>query len=59
MSLIVEGVRPGDVVAERFEIESMARSGGMGTVYRARDRETGNPVALKVAHAALALADGP
>ncbi|MBI4702525.1 MAG: protein kinase [Deltaproteobacteria bacterium] len=38
---------PGDVVAERFEIEHTAGAGGMGTVYRARDRHTGAPVALK------------
>jgi len=39
---------PGDVVAERFELETIAGSGGMGTVFRARDRLTGDPVGLKV-----------
>jgi hypothetical protein len=34
---MVEVLREGDVVAERFDIEAMARSGGMGSVYRARD----------------------
>jgi len=38
----------GDVLAERFEIERIAGSGGMGAVYRARDRHTGAPVAIKV-----------
>jgi serine/threonine protein kinase len=39
----------GDVVAERFEVERLAGSGGMGTVYRARDRQgAGESVALKV-----------
>lgn len=38
----------GDVIAERFEIEHLAGRGGMGTVFRARDRETGGPVAIKV-----------
>ena len=37
----------GDVVADRFEIERIAGSGGMGTVYRAIDRHTGHAVALK------------
>jgi tetratricopeptide (TPR) repeat protein len=41
-------MRPGDVVAERFEVEKRAGAGGMATVYRAVDRTTGQPVALKV-----------
>jgi tetratricopeptide (TPR) repeat protein len=36
------------VLADRFEIERLAGSGGMGKVYRAHDRWTGQPVALKV-----------
>jgi hypothetical protein len=36
------------LVAERFEIEKLAGTGGMGMVFRARDRETGQPVALKL-----------
>jgi len=41
----------GALVDRRFEVEGLARAGGMGSVYRARDRETGEPVALKVANA--------
>jgi len=41
-------VKPGVIVAERFEIERFAGEGGMGVVYRARDVATGDPVALKV-----------
>ncbi|HVY49187.1 MAG TPA: serine/threonine-protein kinase, partial [Minicystis sp.] len=44
-------MNPGDVVAERFEIERLAGSGGMGAVYRARDRLTGEAVALKTLRA--------
>jgi tetratricopeptide (TPR) repeat protein len=40
----------GSVVAGRFEIEGLAGEGGMGAVYRARDRERGERVALKVFH---------
>lgn len=36
------------VVADRFELEQEAGAGGMGTVYRARDRQSGATVALKV-----------
>ena len=39
---------PPDVVADRFEIERLAGSGGMGSVYRATDRATGEPVAVKM-----------
>src|SRR5262249_5195891 len=45
-------MQPGDVVAERFEIERLAGTGGMGAVFRARDRETGEPVAVKVVRGA-------
>jgi hypothetical protein len=36
------------VIADRFEIERLAESGGMGSVYYARDRMTGEPVAVKL-----------
>jgi hypothetical protein len=39
---------PGAVVAERFEVERLAGRGGAGVVFRARDRLSGEPVALKV-----------
>ncbi|MBK9266562.1 MAG: serine/threonine protein kinase [Polyangiaceae bacterium] len=40
-----------ELVSGRFEIERLASSGGMAVVYRAIDRTTGTPVALKVLHA--------
>ncbi|WP_437572891.1 protein kinase domain-containing protein [Sorangium sp. So ce542] len=45
-------MRAGDVVEDRFEIERLAGSGGMGDVYRARDRLFGQSVALKVLQSA-------
>ena len=39
---------PGDVVGGRFEIQRLAGEGGMGVVWRAHDRATGEAVALKV-----------
>jgi serine/threonine protein kinase len=41
-------LRPGVVFADRFEIDRPAGSGGMATVYRARDRLTAGWVALKL-----------
>jgi len=41
-------MRPGDVIAGRFEVERLAGSGGMGAVYRAHDKETRQTVALKL-----------
>lgn len=40
-------MRPGDVVADRFEVLRAAGSGGMGVVYQARDRQGGGLVAIK------------
>ena len=40
-------MRPGAVVANRFRIEEIAGTGGMGTVYRATDLVAGGNVALK------------
>ncbi|HEU5055209.1 MAG TPA: protein kinase [Kofleriaceae bacterium] len=37
----------GLVIAERFDIETLVGAGGMGRVYRARDRLTGEPAAVK------------
>ena len=41
-------MRAGDVIAGRFEIEGVAGTGGMGTVYRSRDLDSGNPAAVKI-----------
>lgn len=42
---------PGSLFANRFEIHSTAGSGGMGTVYRATDRHSGDIIALKLLNA--------
>jgi len=41
-------VEPGDVIADRFVVEAPVGHGGMGAVFRARDRLTGDPAAVKV-----------
>jgi predicted ATPase len=43
-------VGAGTEIAGRFAVERLAGSGGMGAVYRALDRLTGSPVAVKVLH---------
>jgi len=49
----------GSLFANRFEIDRAAGSGGMGTVYRARDLYSGNPVALKLLHQSHSAPDEP
>ncbi|HMJ12328.1 MAG TPA: protein kinase [Polyangiaceae bacterium] len=39
---------PGRVIDERFALQDLAASGGMGSIYRARDLLTGQIVALKL-----------
>ena len=39
---------PGEIVGERFRIERLAGTGGMGAVYRAEDLAMGGQVAVKV-----------
>lgn len=43
----------GQVLAKRYEIQEQIGSGGMGAVYRAHDRNTGQEIALKVLLPAL------
>jgi len=40
----------GDIIDDRFELLACTGSGGMGTVYRARDLTTQDLVAIKVLH---------
>ncbi len=42
---------PGEIVAGRFELERLAQVGGMGAVYKARDRITEHRVAVKLLRA--------
>lgn len=43
-------MRPGTIVASRFEIISRARKGGEGQIFLGRDRATGAQVAVKLLH---------
>src|SRR5438552_13955759 len=43
-------MQTGDRIADRFVIEREAGAGGMGTVFRADDAQSGAKVALKILH---------
>jgi serine/threonine-protein kinase len=42
--------QPGDLIADRYELEELVGSGGMSTVFRARDQQLGRRIAIKILH---------
>ena len=43
-------LQPSDLIADRYELEELVGSGGMSTVFRARDQQLGRRVAIKILH---------
>jgi serine/threonine protein phosphatase PrpC len=43
-------VKPGDILDSRFEIDSVISRSGMATIYKAKDLETKQAVAVKIPH---------
>jgi eukaryotic-like serine/threonine-protein kinase len=42
--------QPGDLIADRYELEELVGTGGMSTVFRAHDRQLDRRVAIKILH---------
>jgi predicted Ser/Thr protein kinase len=42
--------QPGDLIADRYELEELVGTGGMSSVFRAHDRQLDRRVAIKVLH---------
>jgi eukaryotic-like serine/threonine-protein kinase len=42
--------QPGDLIADRFELEELVGTGGMSSVFRARDLQLDRRVAIKILH---------
>jgi eukaryotic-like serine/threonine-protein kinase len=42
--------QPGDLIADRYELEELVGSGGMSDVFRARDTQLDRRVAIKILH---------
>jgi serine/threonine-protein kinase len=50
MGAVSRPARPGDVIADRYELEELCGSGGMSSVFRARDLQLDRSVAIKILH---------
>ncbi len=46
-------VKPGDVIDARFEIEDVISRSGMASIYKAKDLQTGQTVAIKIPYMQL------
>jgi serine/threonine-protein kinase len=50
MGAVTRSAQPGDLIADRYELEELAGSGGMSSVFRARDAQLDRRVAIKILH---------
>src|SRR5579884_3836190 len=47
---VARAPQPGDLIADRYELEELVGTGGMSSVFRARDRQLDRRVAIKILH---------
>jgi serine/threonine-protein kinase len=52
-STMTNEVKAGDVIDGRFEIDSVISRSGMASIYKAKDRETGETIAVKIPYMQL------
>ena len=50
MGAVTRPAQPGDLIADRYELEALVGSGGMSSVFRARDLQLERSVAIKILH---------
>jgi eukaryotic-like serine/threonine-protein kinase len=50
MGAVTRPAQPGDLIADRYELEELVGTGGMSSVFRARDRQLERRVAIKILH---------
>jgi serine/threonine-protein kinase len=50
MGAVSRPAEPGDVIADRYELEELCGSGGMSSVFRSRDLQLDRSVAIKILH---------
>jgi serine/threonine protein phosphatase PrpC/predicted Ser/Thr protein kinase len=52
-AIMTNEVKAGDVLDDRFEIEGVISRSGMASIYKAKDHQTGNTVAVKIPYMQL------
>jgi eukaryotic-like serine/threonine-protein kinase len=50
MGAVTRPAQPGDLIADRYELEELVGTGGMSSVFRARDLQLERRVAIKILH---------
>jgi hypothetical protein len=57
MTMAIQGLQPGDIIQDTYQIVKLLGEGGMGATFEGTNRTTGHPVAIKVMSAEIARND--